>query len=151
MYKLAGWMIGGAAFAAAVLVLSRIVRRADTESVEQFRQLVARLLLSSLTPRLKVGETELIQVLSGEVRRPDIHRRIDQLVREIQLDYHRESSAMIKLKATLLYNDGDSFSAATECPWDDLPPSVREKFLRDGGARQAEIWHLPWRAGQTEG
>lgn len=134
---------GIAVVAVGGLLLKHFAKETEVANQQDIDEWVDKMLAKSLGRKLN-QPTELILQLFSDSADVELTNSIQNAVRTVELTFTRQSSvSKVQVRLNASYNDGTSFSAATEKDWDELPGVIREQFLRTGEQVVRCPWNLP--------
>jgi hypothetical protein len=144
--RVLGLFLGGVvALIAAASVVSRLVRSFENEVDLDNEDLVTDLLAENLSSRLSRSRQALLAVLRGESDDPELRRRIDSVLRSVDLIFQRTGRpGTAELRIHVNCRNGETFGARVERAWEELPARVREGFLRNERSSVTLAWTTPW-------
>jgi hypothetical protein len=144
--KLNLWVWIGIAGVAVVAVGASLLKHfaEETEMANQqnIDKWVDKMLSESLSRKLNQPSKSILRELSASAD-VELTNSIQNTVRTVELTFTRQSLvSKVQVQLNASYNDGTSFSAATEKDWDELPRVIREQFLRTGEQVVRRPWNL---------
>ena len=110
--RLLGLLGGVLGFAAIAALLARLVRRQEQRTNDQTHDLVSHLVAEILADKLQQPRQTLTMALAGRSADPEVRRRIDAVLRSVELTFRRTGSLdTAELKIAVQLEDGETQSA----------------------------------------
>jgi uncharacterized lipoprotein YmbA len=113
------------------VVLKILADKVEDSNQTEIDNWVDERLAESLSKKINQPSSKILAAIRNSDA-SQIGNEINQILQSIDLLFSRKSSSQITMKLCILYKDDSDFSTTMRKDWDDLPASIRKKFIQTG-------------------
>lgn len=130
-----------------IYLFSSFIEKDDNELCQNLDDEVDKLLSKSLAKKLKKKEEEILEILKKSSDfNSELALQIEEKINSVKLIFKRKESHGFDIEICLevIYDDETSISTKFYRKWDQIPSTIREKFVRTENSDVICSWQLPW-------
>ena len=136
-------IVGAAVLFVGGFFLKDIVEKNEAQIEKDLNDWVDRLIAESLSKKVDASPSTILRTLTKGENAP-LTQKIQQLIKSVDLVFQRRSSlSKVEVILNASFQDGTSLSVNIERAWDDLPATIRKKFLKTNNKSITVPWNLP--------